>query len=112
MSVLRKIFSLPSFLLLTLGAIVSAVALWLSRKNEVSNLRDALRVQKLRQDAFTHRMEVERLKGESNVNVAQLAFAKAELAQHERAAVEIVTGKGSEELSDAEVARLFSDAGL
>lgn len=108
----KRLFSWPTVFVFGLGATVSAIALWLSRKNEVSSLKDALIVQKHRQDAFAYKAEVAKLEADGEEREGQLAFAKLELSEHQRRAVEIVSATDLKDKSDEEVARMFDGVGL
>ena len=103
----RRLFSWPTLALLGVGTFMGALGLWLSRKNEINNLKDALKVQQLKKDVQGYQSKVDKLVADASVNRGELAFVQAELAESQRRAAQIATGVDLEGMTDEEVAAVF-----
>lgn len=98
---------------LGIATLVGAIAIWWSKKNQISNLRDALEVQRLRQDAARAQAEVDELVQTASAAGAERAVLEAEVRDAQARAVAIATGQeGLEKLTSAEIAQAFTEAGF
>lgn len=98
---------------LGIATLVGAIAIWWSKKNQISSLRDALEVQRLRQDAARAQAEVDELMQTADVAGAERAVLEAEIRDAQARAVAIATGQeGLEKLTSAEIAQAFTEAGF
>lgn len=98
--------------LIGLGTLAGAVLIWLSRRNPIDNFGDALEVQKLKQQIAKDTAMVEELKGRGDEARMERAKIEVEIAESKREALAIAKAESNTniyEMSDAEVAKLFSD---
>lgn len=94
-----------------LGTLAGAVLIWLSRRNPIDNFGDALEVQKLKQEVAKNESMVEELKGRGDEARMERAKIEVEIAESKRLALVIASESPTRiyEMTDAEVAKLFSD---
>ena len=101
--------------LLGIGTLVGAFLIWRSKKNDVDTLRAALEVQKLRERVAQDKAVVDELLLEADKHAEAIAVAKADIRKAQERAVWLGSPAGYSELkgmSDAEVARSFTDLGF
>lgn len=100
--------------LLGLGTLAGAIAIWFSRRNPIDNLKDALEVQKLKEQVAQDTAKVEELKGKGDAAALERRILEGEIAESKRAALLIASESPTKiyEMSDAEIAKSFTDAGL
>lgn len=100
--------------ILGLGTIVGAVLIWLSRRNPIDNLKDALEVQKLREQIAQDTAKVEELKGQGDDARVQREMFQAEIEESKRAALLIASETPSRiyEKTNAEIAEEWTRLGF
>jgi hypothetical protein len=100
--------------ILGLGTLAGAVLIWLSRKNQVDRFSDALEVQKLKQQIASDLAKAEELKGQGDAARLEREKLEIDIDESKRAVLVIASESPTRayEMSNAEVARAFTDLGL
>lgn len=103
----------PAALAGALGAIVGAVLMVRSKKNQVSTLKDALEVQKIKASVARDEATAELLTEQADVHADEVKALQLQIAQSKRRAVELASAKPLDQsATDDEIAKLFTDAGF
>lgn len=108
----KWLWSHPAALAGAVGALVGAVLMVRSKKNQVSTLQDALEVQRIKTSVARDEAQAELLTERANVHADEVTALRQQIAQSKRRAVELVHAKPLDGASDEEIAKSFSDAGL
>lgn len=99
---------------LGLGTIAGGVLIWLSRKNPINNLGDAIEVQRLKEEIAKNASMIEELKGRGDEARSERAKLEAEISESKRIALVIATESPTRvyEKTDAEIAAEWTALGL
>lgn len=107
------LWSHPAALAGMLGTLVGAVLMVRSKANQISTLKDALEVQKIKASVSHDEAQAEILSGQADVHAEEVAALRQQITSSKRRAIELASAKPLPDgASDEEIAKLFSDAGL
>lgn len=108
----KWLWSRPALLAGLVGAVVGGIFVMRSKKNQINNLKDAVEVQKARQQIARAEAKAEVLEASAAETGEEVEVLKREIVASKRRAVEIAEGPGTEGMNDEEIANLFSASGL
>ncbi len=108
----KWLWSHPVALAGAIGALVGAVLMVRSNKNQIGKLSDALEVQRIKTKVAHDEAKAEALTEQADVYADEVAALRTQITDSKRRAVELAHAMPSEGKSDEEIAKLFSDAGL
>lgn len=106
------LWSHPAALVGAIGAFIGAFLMWRSDRNKVATLKDALTVQKAKNDIAKAEAQAELLEGQAGAAEPRVQELKKQIAESQRKVVVIAEGPHTKDLSDEEVADLFSRTGI
>jgi hypothetical protein len=107
------LWSHPAALAGAIGALAGAVLMVRSKTNQVSTLKGALEVQKIKASVARDEAQAEILTAQANVHGDEVKQLQLQITESKRRAVELASAKPLPDgASDEEIAKLFSDAGL
>jgi hypothetical protein len=108
----KWLWSHPVALAGAVGTFVGAVLMVRSKKNQIGTLKDALEVQRIRADVARKEGQADALTARADVNAKEVDALRGEIAASKRRAAELAHATDLKGKTDAEIAKLFSDAGL
>jgi hypothetical protein len=108
----KWLWSHPVALAGAVGTVVGAVLMVRSKKNQIDRLSDALEVQRIRANVAGNEAKAEALTAQADHSAQEVAAIRTDIAASKRRAAELAHATNLEGKTDAEVAKLFSDAGL
>lgn len=108
----KWLWSHPVALAGAVGAIVGAVLMVRSKKNQVATLKDALEVQRIQATVARDEAQAELLTEQADVHAEEVKALQSQIAASKRRAAELAHGTDLRGKSDAEIAKLFTDAGF
>lgn len=111
-AVWQWLVSHPIALAGAIGAVFGAMMMVRSKRNQIGRLADALEVQKIKASVARDEARAEVLAQQADVHAQEVEELRAEIVTSKRRAVELAHAKSLDGASDAEIAKLFSDAGL
>lgn len=112
-AIAKWLWSHPAALAGAIGALVGAVLMVRSKTNQVSTLKGALEVQKIKASVARDEAQAELLTEQANVHGDEVKALQEQITQSKRRAVELASAKPLPDgASDEEIAKLFSDAGF
>ena len=95
-----------------LGALVGAVLMVRSRKNQIATLKDAFEVQRIRASVARDEARAEVLTEQADEHAEEVKAIQSQIVASKRRAAELMNATDLQDATDAEIAKLFSDAGL
>lgn len=98
--------------ILGIGTFVGAVYLLWSKKNQISNLQDALEAQKLKQQIAKDEATVADMLVKAEIALDQRAPLEAIVMESKEKVAGILAGKKLSEMTEAEADKAFRDAGF
>jgi hypothetical protein len=111
-AVWRWLLDNPVALASAIGGLVGAYLMWKSRQNRVSELEDAILVQASRTKIAKAEATAELLEKQSDGLEPRVVELKKQIVESKRRVLEIHDGASVQELSDEDIAKRFSEAGL
>lgn len=102
----------PIALGLMIGGVIGAWFVWKSKKNQIASLEDAVAVEATRRKIAKSEARAELLEKSAAAREPEVQALKEEIATSKRRVLELRMGSDLSELSDAEVARIFTESGL
>lgn len=108
----KWLWSHPVALAGAVGALAGAVLMVRSKKNQIATLKDALEVQRIQTSVAHDEAQAELLTEQAGVHADEVKAIQAQITASKRRAAELAHGTDLQGKSDAEIAKLFSDAGL
>lgn len=107
------LWSHPAALAAGVGALVGAVVMVRAKSNQISTLKDALEVQRIKASVSHDEAQADVLTAQADVHADEVAALRQQITTSKRRAVELASAKPLPDgASDEEIAKLFSDAGL
>lgn len=108
----KWLWSHPVALAGAIGALVGAVVMVRSKKNQIATLKDALEVQRIQASVAHDEAKADLLTEQADVHAEEVKVLQSQITASKRRAAELAHGTDLQGKSDAEIAKLFSDAGL
>jgi Flp pilus assembly protein TadB len=94
------------------GGVVGAYFMWKSRENQVASLEDAVAIQATKTKIAKAQAEAELLEQQSDALDPRVVELKKVITDSKRRVLELNKDAALNELSDADIARRFSESGL
>lgn len=95
-----------------IGALVGAVLMVRSKKNQVATLKDALEVQRIQAAVAHDEAQAELLTEQAGVHAEEVKALQSQIVASKRRAAELAHGTDLAGKSDDEIVQLFNDAGF
>lgn len=108
----KWLWSHPAALAGMVGTLIGAVLMVRSKKNQISTLKDALEVQRIKTTVVRDEAQAELLTEQADVHAEEVKALQAQIGASKRRAAELAHATDLQGKTDAEIAKLFSDAGL
>jgi len=102
----------PWALIVALAGIIGATALLLSRTNNVSSLDDAIQVRAAVREIARKEARAKTLEQQADADSVEVEALKREVVASKKRVMEIHNAKSLDGKTDADIARLFADAGF
>lgn len=106
------LWSRPVVLVAGAGALIGAWLMWRSNKNKIATLEDARQVQELKAKIARDEARADLLEKQAEAREPEVKALKAEITASKRRVLEIHEGQTTEDMSDEDVADLFTRTGL
>lgn len=97
---------------LGLVSLVGAVLMVRSKRNEIGQLKDALEVQRIKVDVAKKEAKAEELMKQADDHAEEIVALRVQVNASKRRAAELLKPSEVEGMTDEQIAKLCSDAGL
>lgn len=111
-AVAQWLWSHPIAIASMIGTIVGGFIIYRSNKNQISNLKDAIEVQKAKNSIASNAAKVQQLEKNASANADRVKSLKKEISNSQKKVVEIHKQENLEDMNDEDIAKLFSDSNL